>query len=209
MYKYSLHFNLIKYLEDKGINNKIMKKTIITLLATLLFPTITIADYDIEDNTGEIKFIGEIGGSRGCTITGLDDGIVQMPSIYADELKRQGHGDWAEKTIYLTDCVLDPEEYGYYIELNILPGDASEENANLWRNEGDAQGVGIEITAEASTSASERDVPPEGTDDNPIDLYFTGQDNPFFTIKGRMAATGSKIVAGSVETTISFEISYP
>lgn len=193
-----------------------MKKAIITLMTTLLLPVIAIADYyDLDGNTGELRFIGEIGGSRGCTITGLGDGIVQMPSVYADDFNRNGGtSGWGEITIYLTDCTIDPEEESYGINLNILQGDANEDNPDLWKNGGDAEGVGIEIqlkiTSDGTTNASNyTSVEPEGTGDYPFYLEYTGQRDPSFTFRGRMVKAGSSVTAGSVETTVAFEISYP
>lgn len=185
-----------------------MEKSLTILATLLLLLNFAIADDDNEfgSSSARIRFQGEVLASKGCTIENIDD-VIDMGSIYKHQLISVGHSEWIEGSIELIDCSLDG--YGHNmvdaIELTVESGDADEDNPDLWKNEGDAEGVGIEIRITTYASII---VGPNGTDE-PIeqDVYKYG-DTASYKIEGRMVKTSDSVEPGSVEAAIHFKLNY-
>lgn len=180
-----------------------MKNTIFTLITILFLSPMAVAEHEVDDHSGEIRFTGEILGSRGCTVMTGDYNAINLGSVYKDELKRNTHSEWGEGSIELSDCSLDDIEA---VELTILDGDPSDEDDEIWENKGSAEGVGIEVQITGQNGAEK--VTPQGTDE-PIEAEIDEYNGTAsYQIQGRMVKLSDDIEEGSVEATLRFEISY-
>ncbi|GGZ77741.1 hypothetical protein GCM10007161_06240 [Ignatzschineria indica] len=186
-----------------------MKKLSLALVATLSLSTTAFAQ-DLPKATagsdGQIKFTGTVT-EKGCTIVAGNSATIDLGSIAKGTLQKQKFGAWGTGEIKFVDCNLDVDDKDKLkaVTITIQPGKEATFGTNLWANNGNAQGVGIEVEVGGSKGLAQ--IPPTGTPD-PIEANIDAVNGTAtYSIRGRMAGD-TTVTAGSVETTISFVASY-
>lgn len=185
-----------------------MKKSLlaVTVLAGFLSATSAFAQVD---NTvpGKIYFKGTVSNAA-CTLAGVKD--VELGFVSKKTLAEAGkEGPAGQTTIEFLNCNygLDAENEDDKklmvdtVTVTIQEGAKDPVNENLWKNSGNAQNVGIEIThAGTVIKATEVNEPL-------VANGIKGNPNPTFTIGGKMVATGAA-TEGDVHTTLNFIATY-
>lgn len=151
--------------------------------------------------TNSINFKGYVTDSA-CTVSPIED--VDLGSISVKTLTAGTKGGWGTTEIIFSDCNLEAgDEVKDKIHLSILPGAQAGTAANLWANDGDATGVGVEIEVAGKA------VTPAGlSGSNEIVLNILG-DTVKTTVRGRTVKSGDGAVTqGTVSARMNFVAEY-
>lgn len=182
-----------------------MKKLSLALITTLSLSTAAFAQTAGSD--GQIKFTGTVT-EKGCTIVAGNSATVDLGSMPKATLQKQKFGGWGTGQIKFVDCNLDLEKEGTALQavsITIQPGAKATFGTDLWANDGNATGVGIEVEI-AGKNGMEK-VSPAGVA-TPIEASIDkANGTATYNVRGRMAGDAA-VTAGSVDTTISFIASY-
>lgn len=176
-----------------------MKKISLTLvLATVTFSA---AFAQSGSTTNSINFKGYVTDSA-CTVSPIED--VDLGSISVKTLTAGQKGGWGTSEIIFTDCNLDVEgEAKTKITLSVLAGGAADSAGDYWVNDGDAQGVGVEV------QIAGKNIKPAGISGaEAISLDILG-DTVRTTVRGRTVKAGADSVAqGTVSARMNFVAEY-
>lgn len=181
-----------------------MKKLSLALVAALSISSAAFAQVPGAD--GQIKFTGTIT-EKGCTIVAGDSAIVRLGTMPKAALKNS-KGAWGESQLKFVNCNLDivagtdPLES---VQLTINPGFNASFSPDLWANNGDAEGVGVEV--EIADKDGMHKVTPAGITTPLVANIDPVNDSATYQVRGRMVGDAN-VTAGSVESIISFVASY-
>lgn len=182
-----------------------MKKLSLALVAALSLSTAVFAA-ETKGSDGQIKFTGTVT-EAGCTILAGNSATIDLGSMAKGTLQKQKFGAWGTGELKFVDCNLDVKEDAKLkaVSITIQSGAKADFGEDLWANNGNAQGVGIEIEIGGDNGLTP--IPPTGSTEAIDAKIDPVNGNATYKIRGRMAGDAS-VTAGSVETTVSFTASY-
>lgn len=173
-----------------------MKKFLaLSVLSTVMTTTFVFAS---GYSTGDIKFTGTVN-TASCSmdaVAALDLGDVSTRTLAAAGSSSQP----AQTTIRFRDCSFESTEESK-IAITVDSAAAADGNASLYKNQGTALNVGVELTFDglklspAGTTIPERAVGAAGG-------------NTTFVVIGKMVALSADVTPGSVDGTVGFTARY-